>query len=255
MTEGPLLPQLSPAWAFHLATSNPPWAYPPQASAAGSGDVVELPEPQPLHASLDEALAGRASCRRFSPSALSGAELSAVLRAGYGVTGHASVEGFEFDTRPVPSAGAKYPLEVCLLALNVDGVEPAAYAYLPARHGLRRTSPAVPATDIVELFLGQPYLAGAGAVLVLAGAPSRTMARYGDRGYRYVLFEAGHVAQNLILAARAVGLGSLNLGGFYDQALAELLGLQGTDQVPLYGLAVGRPLAGDPRDPVVPSTS
>jgi SagB-type dehydrogenase family enzyme len=166
-------------------------------------------------------------------------EVSTLLHAGYGVQDHVTVTDFDFEVRPVPSAGARYPLELHLIVWSVAGLERGTYRYLPSGHSLERTGRPVPPEGVGTLFLGQPYLAGASAVTVLAATLPLTLARYGDRGYRYILFEAGHIAQNLNLATSALGLGSLNLGGFLDQAVAQALHL--IVQVPLYGVALGRP--------------
>jgi SagB-type dehydrogenase family enzyme len=92
-----------------------------------------------------------------------------------------------------------------------------------------------------DLFMGQPYIGDAAAVIVLTTVLERTLWKYSDRGYRYILLEAGHVAQNLNLVASGLGLGALNLGGFFDANLAALLGLDPEAEVPLYGIAVGTP--------------
>ena len=62
--------------------------------------------------------------------------------------------------------------------------------------------------------------AAAGVLAVVTARLDATLVRYGDRGYRYVLLEAGHVGQNLDLASSALGLGALDLGGFLDRMLA-----------------------------------
>jgi SagB-type dehydrogenase family enzyme len=73
----------------------------------------------------------------------------------------------------------------------------------------------------------------------------RSLWKYTDRGYRYVLFEAGHVAQNVNLVAESLGLGSLNLGGFFDDRIAALLGIDTNEEVPVYGTGLGIPAHGD----------
>lgn len=150
-----------------------------------------------------------------------------------------TVAGFEFELRPVPSAGALHPLEIHLIASSVSGLEPGTYRYVPESHSVERTGATIPPDLLCALFLGQPYLAGASAVAVVAATFGPSFDRYGDRGYRYLLFEAGHVAQNLNLTSSALGLGNVNLGGFVDQSVAEALRL--TEYVPLYGVALGRP--------------
>lgn len=82
-------------------------------------------------------------------------------------------------------------------------------------------------------------------VVVLSAVLARSLPKYGDRGYRYLLLEAGHVGQNLDLVASALGLGAVNLGGFYDDELARLLCLDPEWEIPLYATAIGVPTADD----------
>lgn len=238
----------SSAWSFHIDTSYSPVAHEldPRAERAHDDVAVILPPARSLEdVSLAAAIGGRVSCRRFSSAELTLEEVSAVLVAAYG--GVRSVNGSHVNqdaaSRPVPSAGARYPLEIHLIVSSVTGLEPCTCRYRPSRHRLVRTGGTISSEAVGELFLGQPYLADASAVAVVTATLGPSLARYGDRGYRYVLFEAGHVAQNLNLAASALRLGSLNLGGFWDQPLGRALGL--TDQVPLYGVALGRASTSD----------
>jgi SagB-type dehydrogenase family enzyme len=83
--------------------------------------------------------------------------------------------------------------------------------------------------------------AGAAAVIVVSAVFWRSRFKYGLRGYRFVLLEAGHVAQNILLAAAALGLAAVPLGGFYDRRVDELLGVNGVDESALYLLCVGLP--------------
>ena len=67
----------------------------------------------------------------------------------------------------------------------------------------------------------------------------RSTYKYGNRGYRFALFEAGHVAQNISLVSHGLGLQCVNIGGFYDQKIDHLLGLDGVNQSTLYLAAIG----------------
>lgn len=226
---------------FHAATSYPPGAD-PRGAVPGhpkAGAVLALPRPRVLACPLEEAIAGRVSCRRFAPEPVLLADVSTLLSAAYGCRGEVTVGGFAFQARPVPSAGAIYPLGVHVVALSVTGIAPGIYRYLPAPHALEG-APARLSRDVLsDLFLGQHHATAAGLLAVVTAGLEATLARYGDRGYRYVLLEAGHVAQNLNLAGSALGLAGLDLGGFLDRMLGEALRL--THEVPLYGVAIGHP--------------
>jgi SagB-type dehydrogenase family enzyme len=242
------------AWFFHRNTSR--WAFHPPPPAGPEtpqppkeyvdAPLVRLPAPRLPASTLADAIAARASCRRFGDEAIGLDDLSALLAAGYGVAHRGVLGQAEFLDRPVPSGGGLYPLELYVLAHRVDGLAPGIHHYAPLHHGLEQlVDVPVPPHVVADLFLGQPYVGDAGVVVVLTAVVRRCLVKYGDRGYRYVLFEAGHVAQNLNLAAAAAGLGSCNLGGFFDQDLADVLGLDTEEEVPVYGVAIGRPATAD----------
>lgn len=76
---------------------------------------------------------------------------------------------------------------------------------------------------------------------MITGVVARTVAKYGDRAERYVQLEAGHVCQNLLLEATALGLGAVPMGAFSDEALRAALDL-GEGELPLYVVPVGYPI-------------
>jgi SagB-type dehydrogenase family enzyme len=252
------MPDAAPpiAWTFHRGTvhgwqGDAPWTSLPLVSADAGflrpGETkaypaaarLSLPPPEALTASLGEAIAQRLSCRRFAKTALPLTRLSTLLRHGYGLGTSYRVGDWETSERPLPSAGACYPLELYLFIRRVEGVEEGTYHYCVRDSALEFLGPAPSPTAVGELFLNQPWLADAQAVVVATAVPSRLLHRYGDRGYRYLLIEAGHLGQNLALVAAATGSASLCLGGFFDDELSRVLGLDPMLEVPLYGVAVG----------------
>lgn len=203
------------------------------ASAASSGsatpgDVRALPPPDRRGGMpLAEALDRRRSVRSFAAAPLDDRELGQLLWAAQGATG----EG----RRTAPSAGATYPLEV--LVATAQGL----FRYLPREHALRAVDPTDLRPALADAALEQEFVATAPAVMIITAVTERTAARYGaERARRYVVLEAGHAAQNLLLAATALGLGSVPVGAFDDRQLARLLGLAAGEE-PLYLLPVGHP--------------
>lgn len=97
----------------------------------------------------------------------------------------------------------------------------------------------VPWPCVTHIFLDQPYLAAVDMLMIITGAAARTLKRYGERGFRFLWLEAGHLAQNVGLASAALELGCLPLAGFHDDALAGLLGTPLDTEPPLYALALG----------------
>lgn len=195
---------------------------------------------------LGQVISRRVSCRDFTDDAVTLPALATLLRSAYGVLGRSVGGGVELVDRPAPSAGGLYPLEVSLLVRAVECLPPGVHHFVPAASGLEQIrEDAVPPRLLTYLFMGQPWVARAAVVVVLTAAVSRSLPKYGDRGYRYLLLEAGHVGQNLDLVATALGLGAVNLGGFYDDELAGLLCIDPEREVPLYATAIGVPAADD----------
>jgi SagB-type dehydrogenase family enzyme len=184
---------------------------------------------------LADTLRRRRSARRFADRALSLDELAAVLRAGYGVT-RARAKAEAPALRTAPSAGALYPLELYVAAQRVDRLEAGLYHYDPLAHELgelgdaRELAPLSPHSDVVE---------SAAAMLFVAAIFWRSRFKYGLRAYRFTVLEAGHVSQNVLLAATALDLGGIVLGGFYDARVDALLGLDGVNESTLVAICVG----------------
>lgn len=235
------------AWTYHRSTAR--WLF-NASSGAESPPVVPgredgalpwtpLPDGPALGVPLDEALRGRVSCRRFLAEPVALAALASLLRAGYGVDGRS---GPVMQDRPVPSGGGLYPLEITLLVRAVTGLQPGVHHYVPAADGLEQIRAIdLPSAFLTYLFMGQPWVAEAALVAVISFVGERSLTKYGDRGYRYALLEAGHLMQNVNLAASGLGLGCVNLGGFYDDELAALAGIDIQREFPLYCSAIGLP--------------
>jgi SagB-type dehydrogenase family enzyme len=168
--------------------------------------------------------------------------LAAVLRGCYGLLGSSTDGDTTYPDRAAPSAGGLYPLEVSILVRAVEGVEAGVHHFVSAADGLELVRPVeLPARFITYLFMGQHWVADAAFVVVLSAVTERSLAKYHDRGYRYLLLEAGHAMQNANLVAAALGLGAVNVGGFFDDELAALIGVDPEYEVPLYACAVGVP--------------
>jgi SagB-type dehydrogenase family enzyme len=233
-------------WPFNMHGVNAPAGETPQFKEDVDAPVIELDAPSLPQAALDHVLRTRSSCRRFSGAPIERAELGTLLHAAYGVLDTIDLAG-EFCVRPVPSGGGLYPLELYVLVQSVSDLSGGVYHYVPLGHRLEVVRPdPLPSHLTSELFLGQPYLVRAAAIVVLTAVVQRSLWKYEDRGYRYMLLEAGHVAQNLNLAAAAGGLASLNLGGFFDEDAMALLKLDPDREIVLYGVALGKPSTADP---------
>jgi len=201
-----------------------------------------LPDPSGWQAlSLEQTIGARRSVRDYTGEPLTLDDLSRLLHAAQGLT--EPHRGF----RAAPSAGALYPIELYPVVRDVVGLEPGIYHYAVQEHALAHgcTHPQwVQAGDwhtgVMQAGLGQSVLGRAAVCFVLSAIFQRTRWKYRERAYRYVLLEAGHVGQNLCLAATGLGLGACTVGAFDDDDLNELLGLDGQEEAALYIIAVGK---------------
>jgi len=198
-------------------------------------EKVTLPTDWDMERELHQTLQYRRSCRRFGESAISIKDLSVLLWASQGITGRAG----NFFLRAAPSAGALYPVETYLSVQNVETIDGGLYHFQPAEFSLDKLSGEFSGNKVAEAALGQSFLAQAGVVFIWSAILRRNFSKYGHRGMRYILMDAGHISQNLLLAAEALGLGACPVAAFYDDELNALLGIDGTEESVIYMAAVG----------------
>lgn len=199
---------------------------------------VSLPDTEP--GQVEGLATARRSARAFRDEPLALADLAALLRAGYAmITPEHDKASQTFLRRPVPSAGGLYPLELYLLVRNVEGLRKGLYHYDAVGDALETLAEADWEETADKAFLTWRFAEQAPVVVCIGAAFERTQSKYGPRGYRYVLLEAGHVAQNLCLSAGESGLASLCLGGFHDGILNRLFALDGRNEAIIYTVALG----------------
>jgi SagB-type dehydrogenase family enzyme len=196
---------------------------------------VELPRGRLPRARFRDLLEARTSAPPRVRHPLSIRDLAAVLGAAY--VARSRSDGGP-PRRPVPSGGALCPLEVYALPLAVPGLGQAAFHYNPFGHRLTPIRPVLE-EDVAASLVDPTLTKNAAAVLVLTAMFFRTRFKYGLRGYRFALLEAGHVVQNVVLAATALRLPAVPLGGWYDRRVDELVGANGLDEAAVYLVALG----------------
>lgn len=196
---------------------------------------IQLPEAQPLPVSLDRLIRERRTVRAFTNQAVMLEKTAVQLALSY------QMIKSEMPKRPVPSGGGLYPLELYIASLNIEGIDQGLYHYHPAHHALEMLSNEPPLPSLEHSFMPGSLPAGAAYVLCICGILPRNRFKYGEVGYRLMLLEAGHLAQNVLLVAEAQGLGALPFCGFYDDRMHDYLQVDGIDEVCLYLLIIGHP--------------
>jgi SagB-type dehydrogenase family enzyme len=199
--------------------------------------------PTPPETGLLQISRKRWSCRAYEIKTLPLSLLGALLHGSYGITRTEKtlLGGSLALMRAVPSAGGLFPLELYVATQHVENLQDGLHHYNVRNHSLETLSdgPVFKALQ-PHLFMYQA-IASANVIVFLVAVFKRTQKKYGPRGYRYVLLEAGHVAQNLCLVAAEQGLGSLCMGGYADGELNRTLGLVPLEEGVVYSVAVGWP--------------
>jgi SagB-type dehydrogenase family enzyme len=195
---------------------------------------VKLPPPASSTRSFGEVTRMRRSALDFlgGERSMSLAQLSAILA----VTAQPLSADF---------SGTRF-IQLFLYAHRVDGLQPGIYRYLPERAGLEQIKSGDQRVAAAGLSLGQDLAGNACVAFSLIGDLDHAARTYGDRGYRYVHFEAGAIGQALYLAAEALGLGATGIGAFYDDEVHRHLNLVPNQGQVVYHFAIGYPVP-DPR--------
>jgi SagB-type dehydrogenase family enzyme len=189
-----------------------------------------------LSDSLRNALERRKSFASRVRTPLDLRSLSCILRYAYGFKNRMANGR---HARFVPSAGALYPLEIYVLASSVVGLDSGSYRYDVVKHALVPMQPGVSADKACSAFVQRKEASAASAIVVVSSVFERVVFKYGDRGYRYCLIEAGHVGQNIAIIASDIGVNCLNACGFYDEILDASFGFDGIYQSSIYAAILG----------------
>ncbi len=202
---------------------------------------IPLPKPSDIQApemSLREAVEQRRTIRNYTGQPLTLEELAYLLWISQGVK---RISSRPSTARTVPSAGARHAFETYVLANRVEGLQPGLYRYLAIEQSLL---PANLSDEINEQITqacdNQNQVRTSAATFIWVAVMERMVYRYGQRGYRYLHLDAGHVCQNLYLAAENIGAGACAIAHFKDDELNQALAVDGEQQFVIYLASVGK---------------
>jgi len=209
---------------------------------------IKLPEININAFSYDlvRAIVTRRSVRIFSHEPVKLNELSALLKLSSGVVSIQNEENHHIYHRPFPTAGGLNSCYVYLISINVKDLPFGSYYYDPPAHELIkiRYYPTLEKSEflnaLVKILGNQEWIKTAGLILIITGDYSKIKVKYGDRSYRYLLLEAGHIMQNFYLIAPMFNLGVCSIGGFYDDDIAKLICVDNVNELVLYLGATGK---------------
>jgi SagB-type dehydrogenase family enzyme len=232
-------PTSFPAWRDAIAAHDAVTG----AATEGAGDAEHAPRAYPGYprwalpralrrwrSSLERALVGRRSARALAATPLTARELGRICGLAHGVCADAG-------RGPVPSAGGVQALELYLAVVAPGWLPAGVYHYDRAGHAVAAVAPALERALVPALIT----VDGGAVVWLVVGDGARVAGKYGARGLRFLLLEAGHLMQNLCLVSADAGLATVPLGGVFERPLARALQLPPTDEV-LYAGVCGRPV-------------
>lgn len=208
-----------------------------------NGETIFLPDWNNIAISDENIVSiinNRQSIRNYRVEKISLSELSYLLWCTQGVK---EIISNVATIRTVPSAGARHALETIVLVNNVEELTPGLYRYLSLQHrlGIVKINSTM-VNKIVKASFYQDFISHSAVTFIWIAIPYRMRWRYGERGYRYLFLDAGHVAQNLYLSAQAIDCGVCVIGAFSDDELNEILNIDGKEQFVIYMATVGKKL-------------
>jgi SagB-type dehydrogenase family enzyme len=210
---------------------------------------IALPDGPRPRMELADAVVRRRSLRQYTGDPMGLPYLATVLRQAAGVTGHANATLLDgnartFHFRAASSAGGLYPIDLHVAAIRVNGLERGRYRYDPLGDELWQTGPSADVERLLECFAAPEEMISvsqAAAIFLLVAEPWKAMRKYGDRGMRNVFIEAGSIAGHVNLSAVALGFGTVECAGVYDDEVHEVLGVDGLYQALVHTVIVGVP--------------
>lgn len=199
------------------------------------GDPMNLQQPRIKgDVSLETAINNRRTIRSFTSKKLAREQFSQLLWAAQGIT---DGRGFK---RSAPSGGALYPMDIYAVVGEdlVEGLKAGIYHYEPHGHTISLIIKGDLRNEVAGAALSQMWMAKPPLTLVITAEYDRITSKYGQRGVRYAMIEAGHIGQNIYLQAEALGLGAGIVGAFHDKDVIRVMKIPSAHE-PLLIMPVG----------------
>ena len=178
----------------------------------------------------------------MGPYPLPFGQVATILHYAYGITRDNEGTAFSRPFRTVPSAGALYPLEIFFHGTHIEGLQPRPLP-LQSREEAPASASSGGQTYSISNSMVQPNIPHDPSIMIFITAIFEGQRSNTEiSATRFALIEAGHVAQNINLVSAGFGLGCLNIGGFFDREVDDLLGLDGIGHSTIYAIAIGKSL-------------
>ncbi len=201
-------------------------------------DKKKIPLSKPINEDFFiEIINKRRSVREYENKPITIEQLSFILYSAYGITGER--EGVKL--RAVPSAGAKYPIELYVAIFNVENLEPGLYKFDDSLFNLTLLSKGNFIEQFHKITLEQDFIKNSSALIIMVARSLKSTYRYGERGIRYVLMDASFISENIYLASTYLNLGTCVIGAFVDDSFKDFLRLKGSETFVVLSQSIGFP--------------
>ncbi len=194
---------------------------------------IKLPKPELPNVTIKDALGNRESIRKFSRKPVDLKKLSSFLYYSAGINPKHNFK----ERRFYPSGGARFPLEVYVISQNTKLTQ-GIYHYYVKNNSLEYLADFD--KEAVKKITSLPWARQAACLIIITTIFKRNTNKYGERGYRFILEEAGHLAQNFYLLASALNLGMCAIGDYIDDYVNGLIDVNSSEETVIYLAAVGQ---------------
>lgn len=198
---------------------------------------IPLKKKSKLVGNLGEIILKRKSERKFNNKPITFQDFSDLLSYGGGIS---HLQG-NFQFRTYPSGGALYPLEIYILVNNVDGLARGLYHFNVRSNCLEQLKTRNMKSEAIKLGIRDQGFFDSAVTILVSAVFKRTTYKYGNRGYRFVLMEVGHLLQNISLIATSLGIGSCDIGGYQDDEDNQFLNIDGVNEAIVGEMILGYP--------------
>jgi SagB-type dehydrogenase family enzyme len=219
----------------------------PPAFKQFEGPTYNLISPDEIHVpnmTLYQAMKDRRSVRMYDEKALTLDELSYLVWATQGVRLYKQTDKASFTMRTVPSAGARHAFETYLLINHVEDIPAGLYFYNAEDNQLIQLSIQADIAEVIsQACFEQPMIKTSAVTFIWVAIPYRMSWRYGERSWRYLHVDAGHVCQNLYLAGESIDCGTCAVGAYSDELFSIAMNLDIANEFVIYAATIGKKLA------------
>jgi len=199
---------------------------------------TKLSKPRISTKLLDKCIIKRESFRDFIKKPLSKQQISDILYYSAGIINLKKVNNWSETRRGYPSAGGRFPIEIYTAIFNVKGINKGIYHYNVKNHSLELMLSGDYRNKLYNCIF-QDMVKTCSTLIILSAVFDRTRVKYGDRAYRYIFLDAGHLTQNIYLKSASLNIGCCALGGFSDKKIDKLLDLKEDEENVIYISALG----------------